>query len=198
MLPEEQRAHERQFFEIFERNRLLEQLPFLLKGKELVDKLSRIREEVVIVVLVSAKAKQLKTLQVEQLTMTVYQKRSERFHKIPEAVVLGFWLARTRNFFGIDQMSRPPIALDESPRASNVHCVPTIPESIVLEANARLITSRFAVTLYYYTVQSRVAVRKRNRMSREKVFHSSNFETWASFHGVNYYFGACRGNDRSH
>lgn len=93
---------------------------------------------------------------------------SEKIHKIPEAVVLGFWLTRTRNFFGIDQMSRPPIALDESPRASNVDCVPTIPESIVLEANPWLITSRFAVTLYHYTVQSRVTVREHNRMNRER------------------------------
>lgn len=100
----------------------------------------------------------------------VHEKRNERFHKIPEAVVLGFWLTRTRNFFGIDQMSGPPIALDESPRASNVDCVPTIPESIVLEANAWLITGRFAVTLDHYTVQSRVTVRKRNSdESRERV-----------------------------
>lgn len=52
-LPEEQRAHERQLLEIFEGNRLLEQLPLLLKGEEFVDEFTRVREEVMIVVFVS-------------------------------------------------------------------------------------------------------------------------------------------------
>lgn len=77
---------------------------------------------------------------------------------LPKAVVLGFRLAGTRNLFGIDKVSRPPVALDESPSTCHVHGVPAVPESIVLEANARLIARRLAVTLDDHAVQARVTV----------------------------------------
>lgn len=77
---------------------------------------------------------------------------------VPETVVLGFRLARTGNFFGIDEMSRPPITLDESPCTCHVHGVPAVSESVVLEADARLIAGRFAVTLDDHAVQAGVTV----------------------------------------
>lgn len=77
---------------------------------------------------------------------------------VPETIVLGLRLAGTGNFFGIDEMSRSPITLNESPRARHVHGVPTVPESVVLEANARLIAGRFAVTLDDHAVQAGVTV----------------------------------------
>lgn len=78
----------------------------------------------------------------------------------PEAIVLGFRLPGTGNFFGIDQVSRAPVALDKSPRAGHVNRVPTVSKSVVLEANARLIPGRFAVTLYDHAMQSCVAAKR--------------------------------------
>lgn len=78
----------------------------------------------------------------------------------PEAVVLGFRLPGTGNFFGIDQVSCAPVALDKSPRAGHVNRVPTVSKSVVLEANARLIPGRFAVTLYDHAMQSCVAAKR--------------------------------------
>jgi len=75
----------------------------------------------------------------------------------PETVVFGFCLARTGNLFGIDEVSGSPITLDESPRARDVHGVPTVPESVVLEANARLVARRLAVTLDDHAMQASVA-----------------------------------------
>lgn len=77
---------------------------------------------------------------------------------LPEAVVLGLRLTGTGDLFGIDEVSRPPITLDESPRTCHVHGVPAVPESIVLEANARLVARRLAVTLDDHAVQARVTV----------------------------------------
>lgn len=77
---------------------------------------------------------------------------------VPETIVLCLRLAGTGNFFGIDEMSRSPITLNESPRARHVNGVPTVPESVVLEANARLIAGRFAVTLDDHAVQAGVTV----------------------------------------
>lgn len=51
-LPEEQGAHERQLLKVFKRDRLFEQLPVLLQRKELVYEFPRIRQEVMIIVLV--------------------------------------------------------------------------------------------------------------------------------------------------
>lgn len=51
-VPEEQRPHERQFLELFQRDRLFQQLPFRLQGEELVNELLRVRQEVVVIIFV--------------------------------------------------------------------------------------------------------------------------------------------------
>ena len=55
-------------------------------------------------------------------------------------------------------MSCAPVALHEPPGAGDVDRVPRVPESVVFEANARLISGRFAVTLDDDTVKSGEAV----------------------------------------
>lgn len=129
---------------------------------------------------------------------------------LPQTIVLGLRLARTRNFFGIDQMSCPPIALNESPRASHVNGVPTVPESIVLEANPRLIAGRFAVTLYHHAMQSSITEGKKYRtiwiFAREKL-SCSHFPTrfspilkgkkYGYAFGDELSFWACREKDRN-
>lgn len=87
---------------------------------------------------------------------------------LPQTVVLGLRLARTRNFFGIDQMSCPPIALNESPCTGHVNGVPTIPESIVLEANPRLVAGRFAVTLYHHAMQPSITEEEKKKSHIER------------------------------
>lgn len=205
-LPEEQRAHERQLLEIFEGNRLLEQLPLLLKGEEFVDEFSRVREEVMIVVFVSGKKIEKDGI----WTIGAEGKYSIEPLVLPQTIVLGLRLARTRNFFGIDQMSCPPIALNESPRASHVNGVPTVPESIVLEANPRLIAGRFAVTLYHHAMQSSITEGKKYRtiwiFAREKL-SCSHFPTrfspilkgkkYGYAFGDELSFWACREKDRN-
>ena len=52
LVAEEERAHERQFLELLERDGVLQQLPLRLQREELVDELLGVREEVVVVVLV--------------------------------------------------------------------------------------------------------------------------------------------------
>ena len=52
MVSEEEGADEREFLELFQVDRLLEQLPLWLEGEELVDELLGVRQEVVVVVLV--------------------------------------------------------------------------------------------------------------------------------------------------
>lgn len=118
----------------------------------------------------------------------------------PQTVVLGLRLARTRNFFGIDQMSCPPIALNESPCTGHVNGVPTVPESIVLEANTRLIAGRFAVTLYHHAMQSSITEGKKYRNALFEFLHGKNYRYVSNFDkekeknmdtplGMNYYFG---------
>lgn len=80
---------------------------------------------------------------------------------LPEAVVLSFRLTRTGNLFGVDEVSCPPITLDKPPRTCHIHGVPAVPESVVLEANARLIARRLAVTLDDHAVQARITAFKR-------------------------------------
>lgn len=75
---------------------------------------------------------------------------------VPETVILSFRLTGTGYLFGIDEVSCPPITLDESPRTCHIHGVPAVPESVVLEANARLVARRFAVALDDHAVQARV------------------------------------------
>jgi len=82
---------------------------------------------------------------------------------VPETVVLGFRLAGPGDLFGIDEMSRPPITLDEPPRTCHVHGVPAVPESVVLEANAGLIARRLAVTLDDHAMQAGVTVIRARR-----------------------------------
>lgn len=77
---------------------------------------------------------------------------------VPETVVLGLRLTRTGNFFGIDEMSRPPITLHESPCTCHVHGVPAVSESVVLEADTRLVAGRLAVALDDHAVQAGVTV----------------------------------------
>lgn len=77
---------------------------------------------------------------------------------LPEAVVFSFRLTGTGNLFGIDEVSCSPITLDEPPRTCHVHGVPAVPESVVLEANARLIACRLAVTLDDDAMQARIAI----------------------------------------
>lgn len=72
-------------------------------------------------------------------------------------------MARTRYFFGIYEMSSSPIALYESPCAGYVNGVPTIPEPIVLETYARLITGGLAVTLDNDAVQTCVTGGKKKK-----------------------------------
>lgn len=84
--------------------------------------------------------------------------RGEGGAVVPETVVLGFRLAGPGDLFGIDEMSRPPITLDEPPRTCHVHGVPAVPESVVLEANAGLVARRLAVTLDDHAVQAGVTV----------------------------------------
>lgn len=83
---------------------------------------------------------------------------AELWHVVPEAVVLSFRLTRTGNLFGIDEVSCSPITLDKPPRTCHVHGVPAVPESVVLEANARLVARRLAVTLDDHAVQARITV----------------------------------------
>ena len=52
MVSEEEGADERKLLELFQVDRLLEQLPLWLEGEELVDELFWVGEEVVVVVLV--------------------------------------------------------------------------------------------------------------------------------------------------
>ena len=52
MVSEEEGADEREFLELFQVDRLLEQLPLWLEREELVDELFWVGEEVVVVVLV--------------------------------------------------------------------------------------------------------------------------------------------------
>lgn len=95
-----------------------------------------------------------------------YFSRGEYGHQIssvPETVVFGFRLTGTGYLFGIDEVSRSPITLDESPRARHVHGVPAVPESVVLEANARLVARRLAVTLDHHAVQTSVTALRTRR-----------------------------------
>lgn len=75
---------------------------------------------------------------------------------LPEAVVLSFCLTGTGYLFRIDEVSCPPITLDEPPRTCHIHGIPAVPESVVLEANARLVARRLAVALDNHAVQTRV------------------------------------------
>lgn len=52
-IAEEERTHKRQVLELSQRDGTLQQLPLLLQWIELVDELSRIRKEVMIIVLVA-------------------------------------------------------------------------------------------------------------------------------------------------
>lgn len=55
----------------------------------------------------------------------------------PQTVGFGFsWLG---NLFGVDQMSGPPVALDEPPRPGHVDSVPRVSEAVVLEADPGLV-----------------------------------------------------------
>lgn len=92
---------------------------------------------------------------------------------LPEAVVLGLRLAGTWDLFGIDEMPGAPVALNESPRARDVHGVPTISESVVLEANPRLVARRLAVALDHHAVQAGVTAFNANRIS-EFLFSALN------------------------
>lgn len=79
---------------------------------------------------------------------------------VPEAVVFSFRLTGTGDLFGINEVSRSPITLDESPCTCHVYGIPAVSESVVLEAHARLITRRLAVTLDDHAVQARVTAFK--------------------------------------
>lgn len=63
-------------------------------------------------------------------------------------------------------MPSSPIALNESPSASHIHGVPTVPESVIFETNARLVASRLAVAFDHDAVKTCVAVRKVFRDAR--------------------------------
>lgn len=78
---------------------------------------------------------------------------------LPQAVVLIFTTS-FRYFFSIDQMSSTPVTLNKSPRSGYIDSIPTITKSIVFELNARLITSRFRITLYNNAVQTSITKRK--------------------------------------
>lgn len=56
------------------------------------------------------------------------------------------------------QMSRAPVALDETPGARNVNGVPGIPEPTALESDARLVAGGLAVALDHNAMEAGVAV----------------------------------------
>lgn len=94
-------------------------------------------------------------------TLVVGRRSFPASFRSPETVVLGLRLAGTRHLLGVDEMSRSPITLNESPRSRHVHGVPAVTESIVLEADARLVTRGFAVPLDDHAVQAGVTVTMR-------------------------------------
>lgn len=110
-----------------------------------------------VVVLVSVTEEKLMVRLIGERRAIILLERSAEVS--PEAIVLGFRLTRARNFFGIDEMSCPPVALDESPRASYVNRIPTVPESVVLETDPWLVAGRLAVALYDHAVQSCVTAK---------------------------------------
>ena len=70
--------------------------------------------------------------------------------QLPQAVWFGLsWLW---NFFGIDQMSGTPVALDEAPRPRNIDGIPRITEAIVFKFYSGLVTRWFTVAFYYNTM----------------------------------------------
>ena len=71
---------------------------------------------------------------------------------LPQAVRFSFsWFG---HLLSIDQMSCAPVTLNESPGSSDIHSVPGVSESVVLELYPRLVASRLAVTLDNHTVES--------------------------------------------
>ena len=56
-------------------------------------------------------------------------------------------------------MPGAPVALDKAPRASHVDSVPRVPEPVVFEADARLVTGRLAVAFDDHTMETGVTER---------------------------------------
>lgn len=69
--------------------------------------------------------------------------------------VAGFW-----SFFGIDEVSSAPIALDETPGARYVNGVPGVAETVVFETDTWLVTGGFGVAFDYDAVQTSITGKK--------------------------------------
>lgn len=54
------------------------------------------------------------------------------------------------------EMPRAPVALNKSPGASYVDCVPRVPESVAFESHTWLISSRLAIAFDHNTVEAGV------------------------------------------